>query len=131
MKYLLAYCVPLIAFLGVSFGGFWSYAGVVFAFGILPLLELIFPTNEKNYSEIEIESKLKNRFFDMLLYLNVFIVYGILFFVLHKVSLFPDTRAHTIGAVPNVQRRVTVFSDRAAALRTGRYFGHLRFSTLL
>ena len=99
MKYLLAYCVPLIAFLGIYFGGFWSYAGVVFAFGILPLLELIFPTDEKNYTEIEIENKLKNHFFDLLLYLNVFIVYGILFFVLHKISTIQISLPEIIGTI--------------------------------
>ena len=50
MKYLLAYCVPLIAFLGIYFGYIWCYAGVVFAFGILPILELLLPTDEKNYT---------------------------------------------------------------------------------
>ena len=97
MKYLLAYCVPLIAFLGIYIGGFWSYAGVVFAFGILPLLELIFPTDEKNYTEAEIDSRLKNRFFDIFLYLNVFIVYGILFFVLQKVSTSELSISEIIG----------------------------------
>lgn len=99
MKYLLAYCVPLIAFLGIYIGGFWSYAGVVFAFGILPLLELIFPTDEKNYTEIEIDSRLKNRFFDIFLYLNVFIVYGILFFVLQKVTSSELSILEIIGTI--------------------------------
>ena len=86
MKYLLAYSLPLIAFIGIYFGGFWTYSGVVFAFGIIPVLELILPSDEKNYTEAEIKNKLKNHFFDVLLYLNVIIVYGMLFFVLHKVS---------------------------------------------
>jgi alkane 1-monooxygenase len=99
MKYLLAYSLPLIAFLGILFGGFWTYFGVVFAFGILPVLEFILPTNEKNYTEAEIENKLKNHFFDVLLYLNIFIVYGMLFFVLHKVSTEQLSMTEIIGAV--------------------------------
>ena len=99
MKYLLAYCVPLIAFLGIYFGEFWSYTGVVFAFGVLPILELFFPTDEKNYTQNEIENKLKNRFYDVLLYLNVFIVYGILFFVLYKVSTVQISLHEIIGTV--------------------------------
>lgn len=97
MKYLLAYCVPLIAFIGIYYGDFWSSAGVVFAFGILPILELLFPTDEKNYTEAEIESKLKNRFFDILLYLNVLIVYGLLFFVLQKVTITKLSITEIIG----------------------------------
>jgi alkane 1-monooxygenase len=86
MKYLLAYSLPLIAFFGIYFGVFWTHSGVVFAFGIIPVIELILTKYEKNYTEAEIENKLKNHFFDVLLYLNIFIVYGMLFFVLHKVS---------------------------------------------
>ncbi len=99
MKYLLAYCVPLIAFFGIYYGGFWSYAGVLFAFGMLPLLELILPKNDKNYTKAEIENKLKNRFFDVLLYLNVLIVYGMLFFVLHKVTTQPNSLSELIGTI--------------------------------
>lgn len=99
MKYLLAYSLPLIAFIGIYFGGFWTYSGVVFAFGILPVLELILPTDEKNHTEAEIENKLKNHFFDVLLYLNIFIVYGMLFFVLHKVSTEHLSFSEIIGTV--------------------------------
>ena len=99
MKYLLAYSLPLIAFIGIYFGGFWSYSGVIFAFGIIPVLELILPTDEKNYTEADIENKLKNHFFDVLLYLNVFIVFGMLFFVLHKVSSEQLSFSEIIGTV--------------------------------
>lgn len=99
MKYLLAYCVPLLTFIGIYIGSFWSYAGVVFAFGILPILEILFPTDEKNYTEAEIEIKLNNRFFDILLYLNVFIVYGILFFVLQKVLTTELSLTEIIGTI--------------------------------
>ncbi|MDI1316878.1 alkane 1-monooxygenase [Flavobacterium sp.] len=99
MKYLLAYCVPLISFFGIYLGGFWSYAGIIFVFGILPFLELIFPKDEKNYSEAEIKNKLKNRLFDVLLYLNVFIVYGMLFFALHKVATVPLSLVKMIGVI--------------------------------
>lgn len=99
MRYLLAYCVPLIAFIGIYYSGFWSYAGVVFTFGILPILELLFPKDEKNHTDAEIESKLKNRFFDILLYLNIFIVYGILFFVLQKVTTTKLSISEIIGTI--------------------------------
>jgi len=99
MKYLLAYCIPLFSFIGIYFGGFWSYTGVLFAFGIIPFLELLLPTNEHNYSETEVESRLKNKFFDVLLYLNVFIVYGILIYVLNKVSHNNLTIFEMVGIV--------------------------------
>ena len=82
MKYLLAYLIPLIAIIGIYFGGNWSFSGVIFAFVLIPILELILPTNEKNYSAAEIDDRLKSGFFDFLLYLNVVIVYGSLLYVL-------------------------------------------------
>ena len=99
MKYLLAYCVPLFAFLGIYFGGYWSYAGVFFAFGFIPVMELILPSNENNYSESEIINKLKSSFFDVLLYLNVLIVYGTLFFVLQKIVTVQISFIEIIGTV--------------------------------
>ncbi len=99
MKYLLAYTIPVICILGIYLEGFWTFAGVVFAFGILPVLELILPTDEKNYSQSETDSKLKNRLFDVLLYFNIFIVYGILYFVLQKVSSEKLSVSEIIGII--------------------------------
>jgi alkane 1-monooxygenase len=99
MKYLLAYTIPVICIFGIYLEGFWTFAGVVFAFGILPVLELILPTDEKNYSQSETDSKLKNRLFDVLLYFNVFIVYGILFFVLQKVTSEKLSLSEIIGII--------------------------------
>lgn len=84
MKYLLAFCIPVVAVLGIYLGGFWSYCGVAFSFILIPILELILPKNEKNYSDCEIESRLDNKLYDGMLYCNVIIVYGSLYYVLMK-----------------------------------------------
>ena len=84
MKYLLAFCIPVVAFLGIYFGGVWSYCGVAFSFILIPVLELILPKNDTNYSDLEIESRLNNNLFDVMLYCNVIIVYGSLYYVLTK-----------------------------------------------
>jgi alkane 1-monooxygenase len=86
MKYLLAYSIPIISLLGIHYQGVLSYSGVLFAFVLIPFFEIILPTNEDNYSEEEMKNRLKNRFFDFLLYLNIPIVYGILFFTIWKVT---------------------------------------------
>ena len=84
MKYLLAFSIPIVAVLGIYFGGIWSYCGVAFVFILIPVLELILPKNEKNYSDSEITSRLKNKLYDGMLYFNVIIVYGSLYYVLTK-----------------------------------------------
>ena len=86
MKYLLAFCIPIVAVLGIYLGGIWNYCGVVFSFILIPVLELILPKNEKNYSVFEIETRLKNKVYDGMLYCNVIIVYGSLFYVVTKTS---------------------------------------------
>ena len=86
MKYLLAYSIPIVGIIGIYYEGIWSYAAFLFAFMILPILELILPVDEKNYSEIEVSKGLKNIVFDVLLYLNVPIVYGSIVFTLYKIT---------------------------------------------
>ncbi|MGL2962615.1 alkane 1-monooxygenase [Flavobacterium sp. RSB2_4_14] len=86
MKYLLAYSIPLVGILGIYFGGIWSYAGLLFTFVLLPVLELLLPIDADNYTETEIQNRLKNKLFDVLLYLNVIIVYGSIWFTLHKIT---------------------------------------------
>jgi alkane 1-monooxygenase len=49
-------------------------------FILIPILEYILPLDHSNYSDEEKEKRLKNKLFDWLLYLNVLIVYGSLFF---------------------------------------------------
>lgn len=86
MKYLLAYSIPLVSFIGIYEQGLASYSGVFFAFGLIPLLELVLPVVTKNDSEVEKQSKLDNKFYDFLLYLNIPIVYGLLLYTLLKVT---------------------------------------------
>lgn len=80
MKYLWAYSIPLVGILCIFQQGLWSYFLLVFVFVLIPILEYILPLDHSNYSEEEKEKRLKNKLFDWLLYLNVLIVYGSLFF---------------------------------------------------
>ena len=86
MKYLLAYSIPIVGVLGIYFGGILSYSVLLFAFVILPFLELLLPVDEKNYTEVEVSKRLKNILFDVMLYLNVPIVYGSIVFTLYKIT---------------------------------------------
>ena len=83
MKYLLAFSLPIIGFLGFYFQGIWSYAALVYAFGFIPVAELFLNTNTENYENDDVENRLKNKFFDLFLYLNVPIVYGCIGYILY------------------------------------------------
>lgn len=86
LKYLIGYLPPLLTFLAVYIGGIWSFSTLIFAFTIIPILDLIFPGTTENFGEVEEESRLKLRFFDWLLWLNVPLLYGILGLYFFRIS---------------------------------------------
>lgn len=87
LKYLMSYSIALMAFIGISLGGFYNYLAVVFTFIFIPILETIVKKSDEEYTEEEKKSRLLDPFFDLLLYLNIPIVFGIFFFSLDKLSL--------------------------------------------
>ncbi|MAN60163.1 MAG: alkane 1-monooxygenase [Flavobacteriaceae bacterium] len=86
LKYLAAYSIPLAVTTGLLLGGAWAYFTPLFAFLIIPLLEISLPKDSGNLPEETAERKTKNRFFDFLLYVNLPIVYSLLFWFLWNVS---------------------------------------------
>ncbi|MCA0131271.1 alkane 1-monooxygenase [Winogradskyella alexanderae] len=86
LKYLAAFSIPSVALIGLMFQNYWVWATPVFAFVCIPVLELIFPMDTSNLDDKTADSKLKNKVFDWLLYLNLPVVYGILIYGLYLVS---------------------------------------------
>ncbi|QIE59898.1 alkane 1-monooxygenase [Rasiella rasia] len=76
IKYLAAYAIPLAAIIGLTLKGNWAFFTPVFAFVIVPILELLLPVRTENLDPTTAASKLTNPFFDFLLYLNIPLVYG-------------------------------------------------------
>ncbi|MAV78892.1 MAG: alkane 1-monooxygenase, partial [Flavobacteriaceae bacterium] len=83
-KYLMAFSVPISVLLSIYLKELFSYTSVIYVFLFVPVVELFLPTNLSTFSEQETKSRLKDRFFDWLLYLNVPIIYLILFFGLYS-----------------------------------------------
>jgi len=86
LKYLAAFSIPIMAFLGIYLKGSWVWATPVFAFVCIPILELVLPVEPTNLNQDEAEHKLKKKLFDWLLYLNIPIVFGLLIYALFTVS---------------------------------------------
>ena len=83
-KYLMAYSVPLSVFISIYFREIFSYTSILYVFFFIPIVELFLPTHTSTFSEQESKSRLKDRFFDLLLYLNLPIVYLILFYGIYS-----------------------------------------------
>ncbi|MBU2938028.1 alkane 1-monooxygenase [Lacinutrix sp. C3R15] len=86
LKYLAAFSIPLLAVLGLYFKGIYVYLVPIYAFVLLPVFEMSFPIDDTNLETEEVANKLKNKLFDWLLYLNLPIVYGLLFLNLKTVA---------------------------------------------
>ena len=98
LKYLMSYSIALMAFIGISLGGFYNYLAVIFTFIFIPILETIVKKSNEEYTEEEKKSRLLDPFFDLLLYLNIPIVFGIFFFSLDKLA-FTSSVSDIIGII--------------------------------
>ena len=98
LKYLMSYSIALMAFIGISLGGFYNYLAVVYTFIFIPILEIIVNKSDEEYTEEEKKSRLLDPFFDLLLYLNIPIVFGIFFFSIDKLA-FTSSVSDIIGII--------------------------------
>lgn len=86
LKYIAAFTIPLTAFIGLYFKGYFSFLTPVYAFVIIPFLELLLPVDTKNLDTKSVDIKLKQNFFDWLLYLNLPIVFSLIILSLYVVT---------------------------------------------
>lgn len=87
LKYLAALTIPLSAIIGLYLKGVWCYLTPAYAFVFIPILELLLPQNNANFTKETAKNRTINAFFDWLLYLNIPIVFGVLIWTLLEVFL--------------------------------------------
>lgn len=97
LKYLTAYSIPIVAIISLNLRGSWAFFTPVFAFVLIPIIEVILPVNADNLSPEEAESKKHNLFFDLLLYLNLPVVYGIVGWYLWSLTWAGYSTSELIG----------------------------------
>ena len=102
LKYLLAYLLPLSGYLGLYYGGVWSYGSIYVAFLILPLLEFVLPGTTKNHAPEEEPERSARPFFNWLLYLNLPLLAGAVVFLLHIVTTRQLATYELVGMILNV-----------------------------
>ena len=86
LKYLFAYSVPLSVFISFESVGLGTYTTVMYAFIILPILDIISGSRSENLSKDQVNDKKSKWIFDVMLYLNLPIVFGLLFLVFTKIE---------------------------------------------
>ena len=102
LKYLIAYLLPLAGFLGLYFGGIWSYGSIYVAFLALPLLELVLPARTDEHAPEEETSRAGRRLFDWLLYLNLPLLAGAVIYLLVVVTTRELATYELVGMICNV-----------------------------
>ena len=78
LKYLLAYTVPISAYLSFMSEGIWTYSAVFYAFLVLPVLDVLAGESATNLDQDAAQEKNRMWVFDAMLYANVPIVFGLL-----------------------------------------------------
>jgi len=97
LKYIAAFTIPLTAFVALYFKGYFSFLTPVYAFVIIPILELLLPVDTKNLKTKTVEIKQKKKLFDWLLYLNLPIVFCLIVLSLNSVSNNTLTTNELVG----------------------------------
>jgi len=102
LKYLAALTIPVAAIISIYLKGVWVFFTPFYVFVMIPLLELLLSQNGTNYSEEELKNRKENSLFDWMLYLNLPMVFGILFWALIEINLAPLETYEIIGLALSV-----------------------------
>lgn len=99
LKYLLAYTIPLVTIFAFRYDGWWTFATVIYAFGCIPLLEIVLDQRDETYDATAKEARLNNILFDLLLYVNIPFVIGLTLYGISDLVTTTATPAEQLGRV--------------------------------
>ena len=86
LKYFLTLSIPFLAYVSFNSTGILTYAPILEAFLLIPLLELFFKPSSKNISEAEEEMARDDISYDIILYLFVPLIYFLIWEFLISMS---------------------------------------------
>ena len=120
LKYLCAFSIPIVAVLGIYYKGFLVFAVPLYAFVLLPLLEVILPLDVSNLTSEEADNKKHKKIFDWLLYFNLPIVYGLIVFALYDATSNSITSVESLGIILSlgIVLGVSIFNKEVRALNS-------------
>ena len=100
--YLFVYIIPALAFVGLSFGGFWLALAPTTVFVLIPLAELILPAPRDNADSDEIARRLANPLYDAVIYLAIPVQLGLIGFLLYQVAVGALVGPELLGAALSI-----------------------------
>jgi alkane 1-monooxygenase len=102
LKYFAAYVLPLSGFLGIYFGGIWSFGAFYTSFILIPFVELFTPAQGNNHAPETEQARSKLRLFDLLLYLNLPLLYSLIAYALYVATTRELSGLETTGTILNI-----------------------------
>ncbi|MFT6174297.1 MAG: alkane 1-monooxygenase [Cryomorphaceae bacterium] len=97
LKYTVVFILPALFVAGVYLGSWWTFGPVLFAFGFIPFLELLFKPSEENLDSAEKEMRLEDKAYDLLLYSVVPVIFGSLLLYLFSITTYSFNTKELIG----------------------------------
>ena len=121
LRYLLALLLPASIYAGLLADGFWSFAALGFAFGLVPVLEAVLPTFSANLSEAQRAERLRQPWYDLLVVAQIPLHLGAIGLFVHVV---PADRAS--GDVVSLAGHITAMgvSCGSLAINIAHELGH-------
>jgi alkane 1-monooxygenase len=113
-KYLIAYLLPASAFLALEWKGYWLFFPVIFAFGLLPVGDMILPQHIDNTPEADEPTRSNERIFNWLLYLHLPFLYLLIINALYVFKNNDLNIIETVGMVMSVGIIVSSFGINVA-----------------
>ncbi len=97
LKYMAAYTIPLATAVAIGSRGWLAFSTVLFSFVALPIIEMLVGKDAENLSSDELEIKGSQKIFDIMLYLNAPIVFGLLSWAFINVSTIEYSTFELVG----------------------------------
>ncbi len=98
-KYLMVLTLPVTVAVSFLVTGWLTYLPLIYAFGIIPLLEFFFSPNPKNASTEEAVHRQSDTLYDWMLYIIVPIQFGFLIWFLQAISAQPLATFDLVGRI--------------------------------
>ncbi len=80
IRYIFVLSGLIVGLLSLNFRGIWTFALPIYAYVLIPILELILPANGRNLTEEEEQEALSNPMYDYFLYSMVPLLYGFIIY---------------------------------------------------
>lgn len=91
LKYLGVLVSPIVIFICLNIGGWFTWSGIIYAFVLVPILDIMLPSSEKNMNKIEEDIAKKDRLYDYMVYMIVPIQYFLVFYSMYMYKTYGAT----------------------------------------